>query len=54
LPPPGKKDLYIPLFDTYIELRPQVELRGYVTKDLLDSYERHQSERESSQSGSER
>jgi uncharacterized protein (TIGR03663 family) len=49
LPPPGQKDLYIPLFDTYIELRPQIELRGYVTKDLLDSYEQYQLERESSQ-----
>jgi len=54
LPPPGKKNLYIPLFDTYIELRPQVELRGYVTKDLWDSYERHQSEQESSQSRGEK
>jgi uncharacterized protein (TIGR03663 family) len=49
LPPPGQKDLYVPLFDTYIELRPQVELRGYVTKDLLDSYERYLSEKEPSQ-----
>lgn len=54
LPPPGKKDLYIPLFDTYIELRPQVELRGYVTKDLWDSYEQHQLELESSQSQGEK
>ena len=28
LPPPGKKTLYVPLFDSYIELRPGVELRG--------------------------
>ncbi len=54
LPPPGKKDLYIPLFDTYIELRPQVELRGYVTKDLWDSYEQHQLELESLQSQGEK
>lgn len=39
LPPPGKKNLYVPLFDTYMELRPQVELRGYVTKDLWDNYQ---------------
>ncbi len=38
LPPPGKKNLYVPLFDTYTELRPQVELRGYVTKDLWDRF----------------
>jgi uncharacterized protein (TIGR03663 family) len=36
LPPPGKKNLYVPLFDSYTELRPQVELRGYVVKDLWD------------------
>jgi uncharacterized protein (TIGR03663 family) len=36
LPPPGKKTLYVPLFDSYTELRPQVELRGFVTKDLWD------------------
>jgi uncharacterized protein (TIGR03663 family) len=52
LPPPGQKNLYIPLFDTYIELRPNVELRGYVTKDLWDSYELYQSEQESPQSRS--
>ncbi|MCJ7778496.1 MAG: TIGR03663 family protein [Sedimentisphaerales bacterium] len=39
LPPPGKKNLYVPLFDTYMELRPQVELRGYVRKELWDSYQ---------------
>ena len=38
LPPPGKKNLYVPLFDTYTELRPQIELRGYVTKDLWDRF----------------
>jgi uncharacterized protein (TIGR03663 family) len=39
LPPPGEKNLYVPLFDSYTELRPQVELRGYVTKELWDSYQ---------------
>jgi uncharacterized protein (TIGR03663 family) len=43
LPPPGEKNLYVPLFDSYMELRPQVELRGFVTKDLWDSYQQHQS-----------
>jgi hypothetical protein len=28
----------VPLFDTYTELRPQIELRGYVTKDLWDRF----------------
>ncbi|MHC4397043.1 MAG: flippase activity-associated protein Agl23 [Planctomycetota bacterium] len=41
LPPPGQRNLYMPLFDTYIWLRPDVELRGYVTKDLWDSYRQH-------------
>ncbi|MGA2171991.1 MAG: flippase activity-associated protein Agl23 [Sedimentisphaerales bacterium] len=39
LSPPGKKNLYVPLFDAYIELRPAVELRGYVTKDLWDRWQ---------------
>jgi predicted membrane-bound mannosyltransferase len=34
--PPGKKNLYVPLFETYTELRPGVELRGYIIKDLRD------------------
>ncbi len=36
LPPPGQKKLYVPLFDTYMALRPGVELRGYVPKELWD------------------
>lgn len=36
LPPPGQRPLYVPLFDGYTELRPQIELRGYVRKDLWD------------------
>ncbi len=44
LPPPGKKNLYVPLFDSYTELRPQVELRGYITKDLWDHFQKHQAE----------
>jgi uncharacterized protein (TIGR03663 family) len=35
-PPPGKKTLYVPLFDEYLELRPTVEMRGLVTKRLFD------------------
>ena len=41
-PPLGKKNLYMRLFDTYVELRPQVELLGFVTKDLRDSYRQYQ------------
>ncbi|MFC1738258.1 flippase activity-associated protein Agl23 [Planctomycetota bacterium] len=38
LSPPGKKNLYVPLFDSQMELRPQVELLGFVTKDLWDRF----------------
>lgn len=38
LPPPGKKYLYLPMFDAYMELRPRVEIRGYVRKDLWDRW----------------
>lgn len=38
LAPPGEKNLYMPLFNDYIQLRPEVELRGYITKELLDKY----------------
>ncbi len=38
-PPPGEKDLYVPLFQFPNELRPGVEIRGYVTKDLMERYE---------------
>ena len=36
---------YVPLFNLYKELRPQVELRGYITKDLWESYQQHQVQR---------
>lgn len=38
LPPPGQRDLYVPLFDTYLELRPTVELRGYLKQELWERY----------------
>ena len=38
VPPPGEKNLYIPIFDPYTELRPMVELRCYVIKELWDKY----------------
>jgi len=41
LPPAGEKNLYIPLFNKYTELRPGVEIRGYVQKDLFDQYQRN-------------
>jgi uncharacterized protein (TIGR03663 family) len=39
-PPPGQRNLYLPLFDDYIELRPLIEYRGYIKKadwDLLSN-----------------
>jgi len=42
LPPPGKKNLYVPLFDTYMELRPGKELRGYVRKEMWDRLQQSQ------------
>ena len=39
VPPPGQRDLYLPLFDSYSEIRPTVEVRGYVVKSLWDRYE---------------
>jgi uncharacterized protein (TIGR03663 family) len=40
----GQKNLYVPLFDKGIELRPQVELRGYITKDLWDQWQSKKAE----------
>jgi len=54
LPPPGQKRLYVPLFDTYIELRPQVELRGYVPKDLWDRFQQHRAQSIQSQTMGEK
>lgn len=38
-PPPGQRELYVPIFDTAVELRPQVEVRGYAAKSLWDAYQ---------------
>ena len=50
LPPPGQKELYMHLFDqhgreTKMELRPGVEIRGFVVKSLWDRYEQEKAER---------
>ncbi len=39
IPPPGKRDMYLPLFDEYVQLRPAVEIRGLIKKDLLDKFQ---------------
>ena len=36
VPPPGQREMYVSLFDRYVELRPRVEVRGYVAKSLWD------------------
>jgi uncharacterized protein (TIGR03663 family) len=40
LPPPGERELYVSIFERPVELRPQVELRGYATSRLWESYRR--------------
>ena len=40
LPEPGKKTLYLPISETTLELRPQVEIRGYIRKDVSDYLQR--------------
>jgi 4-amino-4-deoxy-L-arabinose transferase-like glycosyltransferase len=36
VPPPGQREMYVNMFDRYVELRPSVEVRGYVAKSLWD------------------
>ena len=38
LPPPGERELYVSLFERPVELRPRVELRGYVAMSLRESF----------------
>jgi len=38
LPPPGQREMYMNLFDRYTELRPRVEIRGYLAKPLWDDW----------------
>jgi len=58
LPPPGQKELYMHLFDESgreikMELRPGVEMRGFVAKSLWDRFERTKAEAESTIQGSQ-
>jgi uncharacterized protein (TIGR03663 family) len=34
---PGERELYVPMFDHPVELRPQVEVRGYAARSLWES-----------------
>ncbi len=38
IPPPGARHLYVPLFDSHIALRPNIEITGYVRNDLWNAY----------------
>ena len=40
VPPRGERELYVSLFDRPVELRPQVELRGYVAASLWEGSRR--------------
>jgi len=44
LRPPGQRELYMNIFDRRIELRPQVELRGYAAKTLWDTYRQREAQ----------
>jgi hypothetical protein len=37
LPPPGKRELYVEIFERPVELRPRVELRGYAARTLVEA-----------------
>lgn len=38
LPKPGQVNLYVPLFDDYVAIRPNVEIVGYIQNSLYDKY----------------
>jgi uncharacterized protein (TIGR03663 family) len=44
VPPPGERELYMSIFERRLELRPQVELRGYAAKTLWDEFRRLEAE----------
>ena len=37
IPPAGERSLYLPLWREYAELRPGVEIRGYIRKEFIDA-----------------
>jgi len=41
IPPPGERYLYVPLFNQYLEIRPMIEIRGYIRKDVWDHYHQY-------------
>jgi uncharacterized protein (TIGR03663 family) len=44
LPPPGERELYVSIFERPLELRPQVELRGYARRSLWEDFRRREEE----------
>jgi len=46
VPPPGERPLYVSMFRRAIELRPGVELTGYVKQNVWDAYLRTKGDRE--------
>ncbi len=52
IPPPGQRNLYLPLVEHYLEIRPGIEIRSYLTKTLWDLDYQHQVDAESDSSRS--
>jgi uncharacterized protein (TIGR03663 family) len=48
LPPPGERELYVSIFERPVELRPQVELRGYAASGLWEEFRRQEADRRAS------
>ena len=44
LPPPGERELYVSIFEQPVELRPQVELRGYAADSLWEDFRRREAQ----------
>lgn len=44
VPPPGERELYVGAFERPVELRPQVEVRGYAARGLWEDFRRAEAE----------
>ena len=40
VPPPGERELFVSIFERPVELRPEVELRGYAAGGLWEEFRR--------------
>jgi hypothetical protein len=54
VPPPGERELYVSAFERPVELRPQVELRGYAARGLWEDFRRVEAEAASAAPGASR